>query len=120
MPDRETEFLPIKKSINCGGRLVSFDEPKIMGILNLTPDSFYDGGKLSDENSLLQQAEQMLKQGATFLDVGGYSTRPGADVVSADEEKNRVIPAIEILVRDFTEAFFSIDTYRSDVAREAI
>jgi dihydropteroate synthase len=116
----ESEFLPVKKSINCGGRLVSLNEPKIMGILNLTPDSFYDGGKLSDENSLLQQAETMLKQGATFLDIGGYSTRPGADVVSAGEEKKRVIPAIEILSKTFPEAFLSIDTYRAEVAKEAI
>lgn len=120
LPSTETEFLPIKKSINCGGRLVTFDEPKIMGILNLTPDSFYDGGKLSDENSVLQQAETMLKQGATFLDIGGYSTRPGADVITVHEEKKRVIPAIEILSKNFPEAFFSIDTYRSEVAREAI
>ncbi len=116
----ESEFLPIKKSISCGGRLISLDEPRIMGILNLTPDSFYDGGKLNDENSILQQAEKMLKEGATFLDVGGYSTRPGADAVSVDEEKKRVIPALEKLSQTFPEAFFSIDTYRAEVAREAI
>ncbi|RYD74550.1 MAG: dihydropteroate synthase [Sphingobacteriales bacterium] len=116
----ESEFLPVKKNINCGGRLVSLDEPKIMGILNLTPDSFYDGGKLADENAVLKQAEKMLKEGATFLDIGGYSTRPGADEVSIEEEKKRVIPAMEILVKNFPEAFFSIDTYSSEVAREAI
>lgn len=90
-----------------------------MGILNMTPDSFYDGGKLSTSDVVLQQAEKMLKDGATFLDVGGYSTRPNAKNISVDEELKRVIPVIELLSKQFPKALISIDTFRSKVAKEA-
>ncbi len=91
-----------------------------MGILNVTPDSFYDGGQYKDETSILSQVEIMLSDGSTFIDVGGYSSRPGADVVSEDEELNRVVPVIELILKHFPEAIISTDTYRSKIARQSI
>ena len=91
-----------------------------MGILNVTPDSFFDGGRYKDETSILHQVEQMLKDGATFIDVGGYSSRPGADAVSLEEELRRVIPIVELVLRVFPETIMSIDTFRSEVARQAV
>ncbi|MBV1923900.1 MAG: dihydropteroate synthase [Flavobacteriaceae bacterium] len=91
-----------------------------MGILNLTPDSFFDGGSLISEKEVVQKAKKMLDDGATFLDVGGYSSRPGADFVSEEEELNRVIPVIQLLIKEFPEAIISIDTFRSDVAEKAV
>lgn len=107
-------------SINCSGQLVEFSEPKVMGIINLTPDSFYDGGKLGDIRAILKQAEQMLQNGATFLDIGGYSSRPGADDVNQDEEINRVIPGVRAIVKEFPQAIVSIDTFRTEVALAAV
>ncbi|PHS64915.1 MAG: dihydropteroate synthase [Flavobacterium sp.] len=91
-----------------------------MGILNLTPDSFYDGGKLSSEKDILSQAEKMLSEGATFLDLGGYSSRPGADFVSEEEETQRVLPVIKLLLKEFPNTNLSIDTFRSEVARKSV
>lgn len=91
-----------------------------MGILNTTPDSFFDGGRYTHESALLQQVEKMLTEGATLLDVGGVSTRPGAEAVSESEELTRVIPAIEAIVRRFPEALLSVDTWRGRVARESV
>ncbi|GAB4164518.1 MAG: dihydropteroate synthase [Winogradskyella sp.] len=91
-----------------------------MGILNVTPDSFYDGGQYKDETSILNQVEAMLHEGATFIDVGGYSSRPGADNVSEAEELNRVIPVIELILKHYPETLISIDTFRSGVARKSI
>ncbi len=107
-------------TINCKGTLIDLSTPKVMGILNLTPDSFYDGGALKTDAALLSQAEKMLNQGATFLDVGGYSSRPGATDISITEEISRVIPAIELVLKNFPEALISIDTFRSEVAKKAI
>jgi len=108
------------KSINCKGTLIDLSTPKVMGILNITPDSFYDGGKLKDDSAILMQAEKMLNNGATFLDMGGYSSRPGATDIPESEEVKRVIPAIEIVLKNFPEALISIDTFRSEVAKKAI
>lgn len=107
-------------TVNCKGTLIDLDSPKIMGILNLTPDSFYDGGELQDDRSVLLKAEQLLNEGACFLDVGGYSSRPGADEVPTEAEINRVIPSIELLLKNFPEALISIDTFRSEVAQRAV
>ncbi len=107
-------------TINCKGNLVDLSTPKIMGILNSTPDSFYSESRKMDLDSLLTSAEVMLKQGATFLDIGGYSTRPGADDISEVEELERVLPAIKAILKKFPEALISIDTFRSKVAAEAI
>ncbi|MBT8261920.1 MAG: dihydropteroate synthase [Bacteroidia bacterium] len=91
-----------------------------MGIINVTPDSFYDGGKTMAIRDILVQAEQMLQQGATFLDIGGYSSRPGADDVSETDELERVLPAIEAILREFPKALISIDSFRSKIARKAV
>ena len=107
-------------TINCKGKLIDLDSPKIMGILNITPDSFFDGGKYSDEKSILEQVEKMLSEGATFIDVGAYSSRPGATHISEEEELNRIIPIIKILVAHFPEILLSVDTFRSKVAKESI
>ena len=88
-------------TINCKGKLVDLSTPKVMGILNLTPDSFYDGGKYINENDFLSQAEKMLNEGATFIDVGAYSSRPNAEDISETEELRRIVPAIDILVKTF-------------------
>lgn len=107
-------------TINCKGKLIDLSMPKVMGILNVTPDSFFDGGKYKDENSILNKVETMLLEGATFIDVGGYSSRPGADDVSEDEELNRVLPIIEIILKHFPNTLISVDTFRSKVARQSI
>lgn len=91
-----------------------------MGILNVTPDSFYDGGRFKEESSILNQVECMLTEGATFIDVGAYSSRPGADHVSETEELQRILPIVDILVKQFPEIVLSIDTFRSEVAKECI
>ncbi|MBC2839796.1 dihydropteroate synthase [Robiginitalea sp. SC105] len=107
-------------TICCHGELIDLSTPRVMGILNTTPDSFYDGGRFTDARTALLRAEQLLADGADFLDVGGYSSRPGADEVSEAEELGRVVPLVERLVREFPEAVISVDTFRSRVAREAL
>lgn len=107
-------------TINCKGSLIDLTSPKVMGILNITPDSFFDGGKYKNEKEILIQAEKMLKEGATFIDVGAYSSRPGAKHISEEEELQRIVPVIELLVRDFPEIIISIDSFRSRVVEETI
>ena len=107
-------------TINCLGTLIDLGKPRIMGILNITPDSFYDGGKYMDEKSILLQVEQMLKEGATFIDVGAYSSRPGAENISEEDEINRIEPVVKLLLREFPGIFLSIDTFRSHVARRCL
>ena len=107
-------------TINCKGTLVDFSSPKVMGILNITPDSFFDGGKYQHTKAILTQTEKMLKEGATFIDVGAYSSRPGADHVSEEEELRRILPAVALLLREFPDIYLSIDTFRSRVAKKTI
>ena len=107
-------------NISCKGKLIDLTTPKIMGILNLTPDSFYDGGLNNNTDRALAQTEKMLLEGATFIDVGGASSKPGAVEVSADEELARVLPVIEKIHIKFPDTLISIDTYRSDVAQQAV
>lgn len=107
-------------NISCKGKLIDLTIPKIMGILNLTPDSFYDGGLYNNTDRALAQTEKMLLEGATFIDVGGASSKPGAVEISADEELARVLPAIEEIHKTFPDTLISIDTYRSDVAKQAV
>lgn len=107
-------------TIHCNGTPIDCKSPKVMGILNVTPDSFYDGGKFNNQAQIVLQVKNILDQGATFIDVGGYSSRPGAENVSEEEELNRVIPVIELIVEKFPKAIISIDTFRSRVARNAI
>ncbi|MBO6880615.1 dihydropteroate synthase [Winogradskyella sp.] len=107
-------------TINCKGKLIDLSTPKVMGILNVTPDSFYDGGTYKDESAILKQVETMLSEGATFIDVGGYSSRPGADEVSEQEELKRVVPIVELILKYFTDTLISVDTFRSEVAKQSI
>ena len=104
-------------SINCNGRLVDLNTPKIMGILNLTPDSFSDGGKFNNEKSALLQAEKLLKDGADFIDIGAQSTRPNAEYLSAEEEIRRIGNVISLIKKEFPEALISIDTFYADVVK---
>jgi len=103
-------------TINIKGELIDLRQPKIMGILNLTPDSFYDGGKFNVLDSAIAQTEKMILEGAYFIDLGASSTKPGAEEISAQEEKKRLYPILEKLIETFPKQYFSIDTYRSDVA----
>ena len=110
----------INKTLLVKGKLIDLSEPKVMGILNITPDSFYDGGKFTEETKILKQAEKMLKEGATFIDIGGCSTRPGAKDISEEEEKKRVLPAIEAILINFPQIIISVDTFRSSIAKIAV
>lgn len=107
-------------TINCKGNLIDFTIPKVMGILNVTPDSFFDGGKYKNEQAILSQTAKMLADGATFIDVGAYSSKPGAKEVSELEELARIIPVIKLLVRTFPEIIISVDTFRSEVAKQSV
>lgn len=107
-------------NISCKGKLIDLTTPKIMGILNLTPDSFYDGGLYNNIDSALAQTEKMLLEGATFIDIGGASSKPGTVEISIDEELARVLPVLEEIHKKFPETIISIDTYRSDVAKKAV
>ena len=109
-----------RMTINCKGQLVDLSTPKVMGILNVTPNSFFDGGKYKNENEILSQIEKMLIDGATFMDVGAYSSKPNAEFVSQQEEISRIVPAINLILQHFPETILSIDTFRSEVATASI
>src|SRR5690606_35944654 len=106
--------------MNAGGKLIDLSTPKVMGILNITPDSFYDGGRHYTVPAALAQAEQLLAAGADIIDIGAYSSRPGAANVSAAEESGRLLPAIEAIIHRLPEAVISVDTFRPGVARSSI
>lgn len=106
--------------INCKGRLIDVSQPKVMGIINITPDSFYSGSRSKTENEILSSTEKILTEGATFLDLGAYSSRPGASDISVEEELKRMLPAIDFILKEFPEAILSIDTFRSKVAEKSI
>lgn len=110
------KFLKRKNTLNVGGELLDLSSPIVMGILNITPDSFYDGGTLTNETELLRRAEKMLDDGASILDIGAISTRPGAEMISTKEELGRLIPAVAAIRKEFPDAPISIDTFRSWVA----
>jgi dihydropteroate synthase len=107
-------------TLNCKGKLIDLSCPKVMGVLNVTPDSFYDGGKYKDEKSILQQTKKMLSEGATFIDVGAYSSRPGAAHITEEEEMKRILPVVELLQTNFPSILISIDTFRSRIAQKCI
>jgi dihydropteroate synthase len=109
-----------KSTLNCGGKIVSLASPLVMGILNITPDSFYDGGRYTAAGAVLARAETMLQEGADILDIGGYSSRPGATDISVDEERRRVLPAIKAVKEAFPDCVISIDTFRAAIAAEAV
>lgn len=107
-------------NINCHGQLIDLTIPKVMGILNVTPNSFYDGGAYSDEKSVLKQVEKMLVEGATFIDIGAYSSKPNADFVSEEEEIQRLLPILTLVLKHFPKTLISVDTFRANVAKKAV
>lgn len=113
-------FFQTKKTLSCRGKLLDLSTPVVMGILNLTPDSFYDGGKINSIDSAIKQCAKMLDEGASIIDVGAYSSRPGAEDISEEEESKRLLPHLDELVKNFPEAIFSVDTFRVAVAEKAI
>lgn len=116
----EISTSPVASTLNIKGKLVDLSTPVVMGILNITPDSFFEGSRFTTESKILTQTEKMLSEGATFIDVGGYSSRPGADDISVDEECSRVLKAVSLIVKKFPSTHISIDTFRSEVARQAV
>jgi len=107
-------------TLNCNGKLIDLSSPKVMGILNVTPNSFFDGGKHANEKAILTQAEKMLLEGATFIDIGGYSSKPSAEFVPEEEELKRLVPIVQSVVKEFPDVIISVDTFRSNVAKESI
>jgi len=133
MTDKNTEFqsnnlsfekdasTPLqKKIINVGGHIIDFQIPKVMGIVNVTPDSFFEGSRMKSEEHAVQTVEQMIGEGAVFIDLGAYSTRPGAAEVSEEEEIKRLVPVVKTLAKRFPEAILSIDTFRAKVAEATV
>lgn len=113
-------FFQKKATLNAGGWLVDLSTPKVMGIINLTPDSFFAGSRQPGVDDALRQAEKMLNEGATFLDLGAYSSRPSAKDIPVDEEMARLLPVVEAIRNNYPEALLSIDTFRAKVAEETI
>ena len=109
-----------QKQININGRLFSFERPVVMGILNTTPDSFFDGGKYRSEATIAQRAENLIVQGATIIDVGAYSSRPGADHISEDEEWQRLDLALNLIRKNHPDVIVSVDTFRSEIAKRSV
>ena len=107
-------------TINCKGNLIDLTTPKVMGILNVTPDSFYDGGRFSSDTVILNQVEKMLYEGATFIDIGGQTTKPIAGLISVEDELKRVVPAVDLILKKFPDSFLSIGTFYAKVAEESV
>lgn len=116
---KDTFFEP-KTTLNCKGKIINLSAPIVMGVINIGPDSFYDGGKYSNKVQLLDRADQLLSQGATILDVGAASSRPGAQLINPELEKRRFLPSLEVILSKFPNAIISVDTYNSSVARAAV
>ena len=113
-------FFHKKTTLNAAGKLIDLSTPKVMGIINLTPDSFFEGSRKPGVDDALRQAEKMMAEGATFLDLGAYSSRPGADDISVQEETDRLLPAVEAIVKNFPGVVLSVDTFRAAVAESAV
>ena len=107
-------------NINCNGNLIDLTTPKVMGILNVTPNSFYDGGKHKEINSIIHQVDKMLSEGADFIDIGAYSSKPSAEFVSEEEEIKRLVPIVKSLVETFPNIVLSVDTFRAQVAKASV
>lgn len=116
---KEPFFCP-KKTLNCKGKIINLSSPLVMGVMNITPDSFYDGGRLTHSWDVIKLAEQLLRDGAQLLDMGAASSRPGAGFIDPKEEQQRLLPALKAVVRHFPEAIISVDTYHSTTARMAV
>jgi dihydropteroate synthase len=113
-------FFSKKYTLNCRGKLINLSTPLVMGILNITPDSFYDGGKYTTEKQILKKTGQMIREGASIIDVGAYSSRPGAEEISVDEEIGRLTPALGAIRKKYRDIIISVDTFRSSVAEMAV
>jgi len=111
---------PGPRYINVRGNLIDLSVPKVMGIINVTPDSFYEGSRFMEDNEIIRVASKMIEDGADILDVGGYSSRPGAENITAEEERTRVIKAVKLINRELPEAIISIDSFRSEIVLEAV
>jgi len=116
----EKNFFEPKQSLNIKGRLINLSSPKVMGILNITPDSFYSNSRTKTIDEALVKTEKHLTEGATFIDIGGYSTRPGAKDISAAEEIDRLVPIVSAISNTFPQAVISVDTFRAKVAEETV
>jgi len=113
-------FFSKKRSIKCRGEIIDLSEPKIMGILNVTPDSFFDGGRLKTLEDIKNHVSEMIIEGCDILDIGAYSSRPGAEMVTEKEELNRLIPVLELIKKQFPEIIISVDTFRSGIAKHVV
>ena len=109
-----------KASINCKGQLLDLSKPIVMGILNITPDSFYDGGLYNKPEKILQRLNQMISEGASVIDIGAYSSRPGAANISEKDELKRLIPVLELIVKNFPDLIVSVDTFRANIAKNVV
>jgi dihydropteroate synthase len=116
----EDTFFKMKKFINCNGKLLDFSTPKVMGILNITPDSFYDGGKYKNEIEIVEHVKQMTSEGASMIDIGSQSTRPKADLINSEEEWNRLASPLKIIRKEFPSLIISVDTFYSEIAERAV
>ncbi len=116
----QSKLFSTNKTLNIQGKLIDLSVPKIMGILNVTLDSFYEGSRFVNQASILKQVEKMMSEGADFIDIGGYSSRPGAIDISQEEELQRVVPAIQAIHKEFPDTIITIDTFRSEVAKHAV
>ena len=119
-PKNDTPFYRPKRTIQLNGQLIRLDQPVVMGILNLTPDSFYDGGRYQSEKDVLLRAEEILEQGGLIIDVGAISTRPGAAAVSTEEEISRLLPSVKAIRSHFPKVLLSVDSYRSEVITRVV
>src|SRR5512145_2370221 len=118
--DLKDTLFSVKQTINCGGRIVDFTKPLIMGILNVTSDSFFDGGKYLTEDNVLLRAEQVVSEGADIIDIGGFSSRPGATEVPVEVEKTRLEMALQIVRKKYPQILISVDTFRSEIAEYVV
>ncbi|MDP4209813.1 MAG: dihydropteroate synthase [Bacteroidota bacterium] len=119
MSSKDT-FFSKKRTLNLGGHLLEINTPLVMGILNITPDSFYENSRCCDEAEILKRCETILSEGGSIIDIGAYSSRPGADDVSEEEELNRLVPALKAIRREFPNALLSVDTFRAAVAQTVV
>jgi dihydropteroate synthase len=116
----QSKLFSTNKTLNVQGKLIDLSVPKVMGIVNVTPDSFYEGSRFADPLAILKQVEKMATEGADFIDVGGYSSRPGATDISEEEELQRVLPVVQSIRKEFPDLIVSIDTFRAEVAKQAM
>jgi dihydropteroate synthase len=116
----QSKLFSTNKTLNVQGKLIDLSVPKVMGIVNVTPDSFYEGSRFADPLAILKQVEKMATEGADFIDVGGYSSRPGATDISEEEELQRVLPVVQSIRKEFPDLIVSIDTFRAEVAKQAV